>query len=57
MDWIIENWFFILVALLCLGSFAVGQALARELVKTFLKAKYCDTKYFQRRLRKAAVLE
>jgi ribose 5-phosphate isomerase RpiB len=40
-----------------MGNLTVGQALARELVKTFLKAKYYDTKYFHRRLRKVAALE
>jgi ribose 5-phosphate isomerase RpiB len=40
-----------------MGNLTVGQALARELIKTFLKAKYRGTKRFRRRLKKAAALE
>jgi len=43
--------------LICLGGLVVGQALAWELVKTFLQAKFSGTERFQRRLAKVAVLE
>lgn len=43
--------------MICLGGRVVGFALALELAKTFLKAKYRNTKRFQRRLKKITVLE
>ena len=43
--------------LLCLGSRVVGQALAWELVTTFLAARYSGADRFRRRLAKIAVLE
>jgi len=43
--------------MICLGGLVVGHALAWELVKTFLKAKYRGTTRFQRRLRKVVALE
>jgi ribose 5-phosphate isomerase B len=43
--------------MMCLGGLVVGHALAWELVKTFLQARFCDTERFQRRLAKVAALE
>jgi ribose 5-phosphate isomerase B len=43
--------------MICLGGLVVGQALAWELVKTFLQAKFSGTERFQRRLAKVAALE
>jgi ribose 5-phosphate isomerase B len=43
--------------LICLGSRVVGGALAWELVKTFLGARYSGAERFERRLAKIAALE
>jgi len=43
--------------MICLGGLVVGHALAWELVKTFLQAKFSSTERFQRRLAKVAALE
>jgi ribose 5-phosphate isomerase B len=43
--------------LLCLGSRVVGEALAWELVQTFLRARYSEAERFERRLAKIAALE
>ncbi len=43
--------------MICLGGLVVGHALAWELVKTFLQAKFSATERFQRRLAKVAALE
>lgn len=43
--------------MICLGGRVVGYALAWELVKTFLQAKFSNTERFQRRLAKVAALE
>ena len=43
--------------MICLGGLVVGHALAWELVKTFLQAKFSGTERFQRRLAKVAALE
>jgi len=43
--------------MICLGGLVVGHALAWELVKTFLQAKFSGTERFQRRLAKVATLE
>ena len=43
--------------MICLGGLVVGHALAWELVKTFLQAKFTGTERFQRRLEKVAALE
>jgi ribose 5-phosphate isomerase B len=43
--------------LLCLGSRVVGEALAWELVQTFLHASYSGAERFERRLAKIAALE
>ena len=42
---------------LCLGSRVVGEALAWELVRTFLAARFTGAERFQRRLAKIAALE
>lgn len=42
---------------ICLGGRVTGYALALELVKTFLAARYVQTERFQRRLQKIAALE
>ena len=43
--------------MICLGGLVVGHALALELVKTFLQAKFSGAERFQRRLTKVATLE
>jgi len=43
--------------MICLGGLVVGHALAWELVKTFLQAKFSGAERFQRRLAKVAALE
>jgi len=43
--------------MICLGGLVVGPALAWELAKTFLEAKFSGTERFQRRLAKVAALE
>lgn len=43
--------------MICLGGLVVGHALAWELVKTFLQAKFSGIERFQRRLAKVAALE
>jgi len=43
--------------MICLGGRVLGQSMAWELVKTFIKAKYRCTKRFQRRLSKVVALE
>jgi ribose 5-phosphate isomerase B len=43
--------------MICLGGLVVGHALAWELVKTFLQAKFSGAERFQRRLTKVAALE
>ena len=43
--------------MICLGGLVVGQALAWELVKTFLQAQFSGAERFQRRLTKVAALE
>lgn len=42
---------------LCLGSRVVGEALAWELVQTFLAARFTGAERFRRRLAKIAALE
>ncbi len=42
---------------LCLGSRVVGEALAWELVRTFLAARFSGAERFRRRLAKIAALE
>jgi ribose 5-phosphate isomerase B len=43
--------------MICLGGLVVGHALAWELVKTFLAARFSGVERFQRRLAKVAALE
>ena len=43
--------------MICLGGLVVGHALAWELVKTFLQAKFSATERFQRRLARVTALE
>jgi len=43
--------------IICLGGLVVDYALAWELVKTFLQAKFSGTERFQRRLAKVTALE
>jgi ribose 5-phosphate isomerase B len=43
--------------MICLGGLVVGHALAWELVKTFLAARFIGAERFQRRLAKTAALE
>ena len=43
--------------IICLGGRVVDHALAWELVKTFLQAKFSGAERFQRRLAKVAALE
>lgn len=43
--------------MICLGGLVVGHALAWELVKTFLQAKFSGIERFKRRLEKVAALE
>jgi ribose 5-phosphate isomerase B len=43
--------------MICLGGLVVGQALAWELVQTFLAARFIGAERFQRRLSKVAALE
>ena len=43
--------------MICLGGLVVGHAVALELVKTFLQAKFSGAERFQRRLAKVAALE
>jgi len=43
--------------MICLGGLVVGYALAWELVKTFLHAKFSGAERFQRRLAKVTALE
>ena len=43
--------------IICLGGLVIGHALALELVKTFLKAKFKGDERFKRRLMKVASLE
>jgi ribose 5-phosphate isomerase B len=42
---------------ICLGGLAVGPALARELVKTFLAARCSGAEHHRRRLSKVTGLE
>jgi len=42
---------------LCLGARVVGDALAREVVSTFLEAKFSSEERFQRRLQKVLNIE
>jgi ribose 5-phosphate isomerase B len=42
---------------LCLGAAVIGPALAEELARTFLKARFAGADRFRRRLRKVAALE
>jgi ribose 5-phosphate isomerase B len=42
---------------MCLGSRVIGQALARELVETFLNAEFKGVERFMRRLDKIAAIE
>jgi ribose 5-phosphate isomerase B len=42
---------------MCLGGRVTGEALAMELIDTFLKARFKDSERFRRRLRKVAALE
>jgi ribose 5-phosphate isomerase B len=43
--------------MICLGGLVVGHAVAWELVRTFLQAKFSGAERFQRRLAKVAALE
>ena len=43
--------------IMCLGGQIVGPALARQLIKGFLQAKYAGEERFQRRLEKVIALE
>jgi ribose 5-phosphate isomerase B len=43
--------------MICLGGLVVGHAVALELAKTFLQAKFSGAERFQRRLAKVAALE
>ena len=43
--------------MICLGGLVVGHAVALELVKTFLQAKFSGAERFERRLAKVAALE
>jgi ribose 5-phosphate isomerase B len=43
--------------MICLGGLVVGHAVAWELVKTFLEAKFSGAERFRRRLTKVAALE
>ena len=43
--------------MICLGGLVVGHALALELVKTFLQAKFSGAERFQRCLEKVTALE
>jgi ribose 5-phosphate isomerase B len=43
--------------MICLGGLVVGHALAWELVKVFLQAKFSDAERHRRRLSKVAALE
>jgi len=43
--------------MICLGGLVVGHAVAWELVKTFLQAKFSGDERFQRRLMKIEALE
>ena len=43
--------------MICLGGLVVGHAVAWELVKTFLQAKFSGVERHQRRLAKVAALE
>lgn len=43
--------------MICLGGLVVGQALAWELVKTFLEAKFGGQERFRRRLSKVSEVE
>ena len=43
--------------LICMGGLVVGHALAWELLKTFLAARFSGAERFQRRLAKVAALE
>jgi ribose 5-phosphate isomerase B len=45
------------VTVLCLGAQIVGQALALDLIRTFLDARFSDEEHFRRRVRKLAELE
>jgi ribose 5-phosphate isomerase B len=42
---------------MCLGGRVIGQALAWELVETFLKAHFKGDEWFRRRLAKISELE
>jgi ribose 5-phosphate isomerase RpiB len=42
---------------MCLGSRIVGEEVARELVRSFVNAKYEQNERFQRRLNKINQLE
>jgi ribose 5-phosphate isomerase B len=45
------------VNVLCLGAQIVGPALALDLIRTFLDARFSDEEHFRRRVRKLAELE
>jgi ribose 5-phosphate isomerase B len=42
---------------ICLGSHVVGNAVAWELVRTFLQARFCGAERHRRRFAKVASLE
>ena len=45
------------VTVLCLGAQIVGQALALDLIRAFLDARFSDEEHFRRRVQKLAELE
>lgn len=45
------------VNVLCLGAQIVGPLLAREIVETFLAARFLDTEEFRRRVEKLGVMD
>lgn len=45
------------VNVLCLGAQIVGPLLAREIVETFLSARFLDTEEFRRRVAKVGVMD
>jgi ribose 5-phosphate isomerase B len=42
---------------MCLGGRVIGNALAQDLIRTFLAARFADAERFRRRLAKVAALE
>lgn len=42
---------------ICLGGRVLGYALAQDLMRTFLTARFANAERFQRRLAKVAALE